>query len=608
MKNNYHSLNKIKALPKELAEKIAAGEVVERPLSIVKELVENAIDAGSTSITVEIKKGGKEYIRVTDNGCGIEKEQLPLAIQRYATSKIETESDLENISSLGFRGEALASIAAVSRLEIISKKADNKIGSKLTCEAGEIIDLTDSACEDGTTIIVKDVFFNLPARKKFLKADNTESSLIADFMQKIALAYPELKFRFINNGSILFSTLGKGSLYEAILTLYSPQMARGLVEINYNQGSMHLYGYTSGAESSKTNKRGQVYFVNGRYIKSKIIDSAIDEAYHDKLFEGRHPVCYLFLEIDPSELDVNIHPRKTEVKFYDEGLIKDFIILAIRKALVSKEAAPNIADLVDKKNISVEKPVENTVSYTQPVEKPVVYNNVFLSINKEEDFFDTLREKQQSLEIPTIKVSEDIKKDLGREHKFEFKSLKPVAQIFTTYIIATDDKNLYIIDQHAAHERIMYERLLNKFNSEENLSQVLIAPILFNTTPAQAAVEEHWGRLLNELGFKYENFGPTQYLIKEIPASLKLDEAEVFVHTIIDSDIENPEHFQEKRDAIISASCKAAVKAGDKLSDLEIKQLFNDLDLCENPFSCPHGRPTFLRFSENEIERFFKRK
>ncbi len=608
MKNSYHSLNKIKALPKELAEKIAAGEVVERPLSIVKELVENAIDAGSTSITVEIKKGGKEYIRVTDNGSGIEKDQLPLAVQRYATSKISKEEDLDSIYSLGFRGEALASIAAVSKFEIITKTDSNKLGAKITCEAGEVIGIEDTACENGTTVIVKDVFFNLPARRKFLKADNTESSLIADFMQKIALAYSGLKFRFINNGSILFSTMGKGSLYEAILALYSPQTARGLVEIDYSQGNMHIYGYTSGTESSKTNKRGQVYFVNGRYIKSKLIDTAIDEAYHDKLFEGRYPVCYLFLEIDPSDLDVNIHPRKAEVKFFDENLIKDFIILGIRNALVKKEAAPNIADLVDKKAKFVEKPAENKGLYQQAVDKSDVNNNIFLSINREKDFFDTLREEQQSIEIPIIKVSEDIKKDLGKEHKFEFKSLKPLAQIFTTYILATDEKNLYIVDQHAAHERIMYEHLLNKFNSEENLSQILIAPILFNTTPAQTAMESQWGQLLNEIGFRYELFGQNQYVIKEIPASLKLDEAEVFVHTILDSDIENPEHYQERRDAIISASCKAAVKAGDKLSENEILALFKDLDLCENPFSCPHGRPTFLRFSENEIERFFKRK
>ena len=608
MKNNSRSSNKIKALPKELAEKIAAGEVIERPLSVVKELVENAIDADSTNITVEIKKGGKEYIRITDNGKGIEKDQLGLAFERYATSKISTEEDLNNIYSLGFRGEALASIAAVSKLELISKPKDNKVGSKIEINGGEIDAISDSACEDGTTVIVKDLFYNLPARKKFLKPDNTESSLIADFMQKIALAYPELKFRFINNGTILFSTLGKGSLYEAILTLFSPQTARSLVEVNYSGQNMKLYGYTSGSEASKTNKKGQVFFVNGRYIKSKVLDSAIEEAYHDKLFDGRHPICYLFLEIEPSEIDVNVHPRKTEIKFYDESLVKDFVILGIRKALLAQEAAPDISHLVDKKAKIVEKAVDKTKNYPQFTQKDVVNSNVFLSIDKQDDFFKNLREEQQSIEIPTIKVSEEVKKDLGKEHRFEFKNLKPVAQIFSTYIIATDSKNLYIVDQHAAHERIMYEHLLNRFNYEENLSQVLIAPILISTTAAQTALEGEWGKLLKELGFSYELFGINQYIIKEIPAALKLDEAEVFIHTILDSEIENPGSIQAKRDEIITASCKAAVKAGDKLSESEITALFEELDSCENPFSCPHGRPTFLRFSESEIERFFKRK
>ncbi|MDO5441885.1 MAG: DNA mismatch repair endonuclease MutL [Bacillota bacterium] len=570
MKNNLVSSNKIKTLPKELSAKIAAGEVIERPLSIVKELVENSIDAGANNITVEIKKGGKEYIRVTDNGKGIEKDQFELAFKRYATSKIATEEDLDNIYSLGFRGEALASIAAVSKIELISKTNNSKVGAKISLEAGEILGINDTACEDGTTIIVKDIFFNLPARQKFLKQDNTENSLIADFLQKMALAYPEIKIRFINNGTILFSTLGKGSLIDAIITLYSPQIARSLVEVSYNAGSSKIYGYTSSAETSKTNKRGQVFFVNGRVIKSKLLESAIEEAYADKLFDGRHPICYLFIELDPSQIDVNVHPSKAEIKFYDENAVTDLIILGIRKALVKQDAAPDVAHLVDKKANSVEKPVEKYAFNTQPVENNNVYHNIFSSIIDEDNIFKELREEQQSIEIPTIPVSAELKKELGKEQKFTFSNLKPVAQVFTTYILATDDKNLYIIDQHAAHERIMYEHLLNKFNNESVASQILIAPILINTTPAQTSAEDQWNSLLTELGFIIENFGPNQYLIKEIPASLKLEEAESFVNSVLDSDVDKPNYFQEKKEAIISASCKAAVKAGDKLSEDEI--------------------------------------
>lgn len=610
MRSKYHGLNKIKALSKELAAKIAAGEVVERPLSIVKELLENSIDAGAGAVTVEIKRGGKEYIRVTDNGKGIEKDQLELAFTRYATSKIATEEDLGNIVSLGFRGEALASVAAVSRVELISKPADMKIGGKIIIEGGEEKLLSDAGCEDGTTIIVRDLFFNLPVRKKFMKPDNTESSLIADYLQKMALAYPDIKLRFINNGSILFSTLGKGDLFEVIKSLYSPQTARSLVEVNYSQAKMHIYGYTSGSEFSKTNKRGQVFFVNGRWIKSKLLDSAVAEAYHDKLFDGRYPVCYLFLEFEPSAIDVNVHPSKTEIKFFDEALIKDFTVLGIRKALLAAEAAPNIADLMKKPQSFAEAAQSRMEGYSVSEVPPEssAAKNIFLSLDGHESFFQNLREEQQVIESQVVEVSESVMKELRKERRFYFKGLKAIAQIFTTYILAVDDNNLYIVDQHAAHERIMYERLLSKFNGEEAVSQILIAPILIHASSSQTAAFDQWGALLSSIGFSIESFGPNEFLVKEIPASLKLREAELFINSVMESDVDDPENLQEKRDAIISASCKAAVKGGDKLNKEEIEKLFEDLDSCENPFSCPHGRPTFLRFSEGEIERFFKRK
>lgn len=613
-------MQRIKALAKELAAKIAAGEVVERPLSIVKELVENSVDAEASVITVEIKKGGKEYIRVTDNGLGIEKDDLRLAFKRYATSKIENETDLENIMSLGFRGEALASIAAVSVTELISKPKDAKMGARIVFEAGEEIGLSDTAAEDGTTVIVKDLFYNLPARLKFMKSDNAESSLIADFLSKMALAYPHIKFRFINNGSVIFSTRGSGSIYEAIVTLYSPQTAKTLINCDYKENRYSLYGYISGPEGAKNNKRGQIFFVNGRWVKNKVLDDALEAAYHDKLFEGKHPVTYLFLQLPPSEIDVNVHPRKTEIKFYNESDVKDFVVRAIRKTLLGQSAAPDIYGLAEKK---IEKQINElreeaakidpksyeTVDISAKTEeKAVVDRNIFLSINKDEELFSKLREEQQQLEIPTLKVSEEIRKTLGKERRFYFSNLKAIAQVFRTYIIATDENNLYMIDQHAAHERIMYEHLLAKFNGEETASQLLIAPLLIKTTPAQTADSPYWISFLKELGFEIEEFGTNRFLIKQIPASFKLEEAESFVNSVLERDVDSPSEFQEKRDAIIMASCKAAVKGGDKLSMEEIAVLFADLDKCENPFSCPHGRPTFLRLSEYDIERMFKRK
>ncbi|MBR5756090.1 MAG: hypothetical protein IKX96_00880, partial [Firmicutes bacterium] len=476
---------------------------------------------------------------------------------------------------------------------------------------------SDSACEEGTTVIVKELFYNLPARKKFMKADNTESSLIADYVSKMAMAYPGIRFRFINNGNILFSTRGKGSLYDVILNLYSPQTAKTLVNVNYSDGDMSLYGYVSMPDASKTNRRSQVFFVNGRWVKSKVLDSALEAAYADKMFEGHYPVSYLFLNVDPADIDVNVHPRKMEIKFYNEPAVKDFVAIAIRKALYTKDAAPDIARIGEGKLTELKEEIgqlyggktpkidEELLNYKP---KESVDSNIFLSISNEDSIFKAIREEQQKLEIPILPVDDTLRKTLGKEKKFLFSELKPIAQIFTTYILATDSQNLYIVDQHAAHERIMYEHLLYKFNSEDKLSQVLLAPILIKTTPAQTAGSESWIPLLDSIGFVIENFGPNQFVIKQIPAALKLEEAESFVNSVLESDIDNPGKVQEKKDAIIMASCKAAVKSGDKLSTEEILRLFEDLDKCENPFSCPHGRPTFLRFSEGQIEHFFKRK
>ena len=318
--------NTIRALPREVADKIAAGEVVERPLSIVKELVENSIDAGANAITVEIVKGGKEYIRVTDNGCGIPKEELELAFTRYATSKLRTEEDLADIETLGFRGEALASIAAVSRTELISKTAGARSGARICVNGSQTILIEDTACEEGTTIIVRDLFYNVPARLKFLKPDNTESALVTDYVSKMALAYPGVRIRLISNGSILFSTPGKNSLKTAVLTVYSQKTAQAMVQVAAQEGDMFIKGYVSSPTVSEKNRRKQVFFVNGRLISSRVLEQALARAYSDKLFEGCYPFCFIFLELDPRTLDVNIHPHKTEIRFYQEKEVSDFVV------------------------------------------------------------------------------------------------------------------------------------------------------------------------------------------------------------------------------------------------------------------------------------------
>ena len=336
----------IRALAKDISDKIAAGEVVERPLSIVKELVENSVDAGASSITVEIRKGGKEYIRVTDDGKGMSEDDARLCFSRYATSKISEASDLEHIESLGFRGEALASIAAVSRVELITKERGERMGTRVAISGGVFEAVEPAACQEGTTIVVRDLFYNTPVRRRFLKPDNSESSLVIDFFSKMAVAYPGIKMRLINNGSILFSTMGKGDLKQAILTVYSPGMVRKLLPVSFTDGDQSVRAYISAPSDSRTSRRYQIFFVNGRLVKSRVLENAVFRAYSDKLFEGRYPMVFMFLTVPADSLDVNVHPTKTEIKFLDEEKVSSFVIKAVRRAPNPTEAGKHMRPLM----------------------------------------------------------------------------------------------------------------------------------------------------------------------------------------------------------------------------------------------------------------------
>ena len=610
--------NTIKALPREVADKIAAGEVVERPLSIVKELVENSIDAGATAITVEMIKGGKEYIRVTDNGCGIPKEELELAFTRYATSKLRTEEDLSDIETLGFRGEALASIAAVSKTELISKTAGARSGARICVSGSQIMLIEDAACEEGTTIIVKDLFYNVPARLKFLKPDNTESALVTDYVSKMALAYPGVRIRLISNGSILFSTPGRNSLRTAVLTVYSPKTAQAMVQVAAQEGDMLIKGYVSSPTVSEKNRRKQVFFVNGRLITSRVLENALAQAYSDKLFEGCYPFCFIFLELDPRTLDVNIHPHKTEIRFYQEKEVSDFVVRSVRKALLDPQAMQIKHAPQEERPIVYEADVKETVSSEQSsaaetlrfeenvaspepetinVSAPSFTSAPYASILGE------LRKK----EAEEIQVQEEIF-EYNVDKRLYFSGLSCLGQVFGTYLILTDSSGLYIMDQHAAHERVMYERLLKSFNAQPSASQQLLNPIIIELTPAQMQCSSDASSMLEELGFELREFGPTSYAVSAVPGFMDLSEAEDFAFEFFEAAFEEKTRIQAKKNELTMRACKSAVKANDKLSAGEIRQLLSDLDKCENPFSCPHGRPTFLKYSEYELEKLFKRK
>ena len=646
---------RIMELPKQLADKIAAGEVVERPLSIVKELVENSIDAGADFITVEIRHGGKTYIRVTDNGCGIPKEEVELAFRRHATSKISRMKDLDAISTLGFRGEALANIAAVSRTEIVTKSPREAVGTSVVNEGGVISSVSDTGCPDGMTIVVRDLFFNTPARQKFLKKDNTESSLIIDFISKIALAYPQIRVRMINNGNTLFTTPGRGDRFSAIATVYDPHTAAGMIRVEDRDGDdFRLEGYISPPEYTKNSRRSQIFFVNGRYVQSKILEKAVTDAYRQRLFEGRYPMVFLFLDIRPELLDVNIHPNKKEIRFDDDDRVCGFVTHVIRQGLMQKEAVGSIVfrkDSADEEEKSAyrteerhsgkkhaenqkqmdirtilrekrsaqyaaeEMPVQNRKTDTAAEhdgKERVTASHAAGQVSEERALYETESGKtehpsraestaEEGLRfVPEIHPAEQI--------PFDVSEIRPVGTIFATYILGVSDDVFYMIDQHAAHERIFYEKLTREFYGQQKASQLIAVPVRIDVSHAVKAREDEWIGFLSGIGFDIEEFGPKNYAVKAFPAYMNYEEAEAFLSDFFDS-LDDPRAFRDKRTAekIITRACKSAVKANDRLSPSEVDQLIRDLSAAANPFSCPHGRPTIIKMTRQEIEALFKR-
>ncbi len=582
----------IKILNKQIADKIAAGEVIERPVSIIKELVENSIDAGADAITVEIKKGGKAYIRVTDNGCGIARDEAEKAFLRHATSKIETVKDLEAIETLGFRGEALASVCAVTRTELLTKQRQDKTGTRLIIHGGEVISNAATGCPDGTTIVITDLFYNTPARLKFMKSDSAESGLIIDLMSQLALAYKDIAFRFINNGNILFSTEGKGNRLNVISRVFPSVDIKNLVPVDYHKDGLSLDGYISTPSMSRPGRNGQIFFVNGRVVNSKVIERGIGEGYKERLFEGRHPLTFLFLNVLSSDLDVNIHPNKKEVRFNREKEVEDFISEAIKCSLGTKEAVVRTANIFkesmpDSFYVGEQPEFKYEIKETGKAAPPVI-------------------ETPPVPPAPEESLPIELKNPAIRP--FDFDSLTLIGSIFDTYIMATDEDSFYLIDQHAAHERVFYEKLVAEYENDEKLRQPMLFPIIIDVDISTKETEDRWLESLSKMGFSIEPFGQNSYRISEIPTFMDISEAEDFINDFT----ENAKDNKDLKNTVvinklIMKSCKSAVKANDRLDKDEINALIKDLKNCVNPFSCPHGRPTFVKLSKHEIERLFKR-
>lgn len=628
----------IKELDQGTINQIAAGEVVERPSSIVKELLENSIDAGATRISVEIEEGGTKSIRITDNGKGINKEDIRIAFLRHTTSKIKTAMDLLTVSSLGFRGEALSSIAAVCQVELLTRTADAMEGIRYRIEGGKEVGFEEIGIPVGTTFIVNNIFFNTPARRKFLRTAQTEAGYVSDIIEKIALSHPEIAIGFKSNGKVKIHTSGNGNLKDVIYSIYGREITENILEINEENDFMKISGYIGKAIISKGNRTFENYFINGRYIKSNIISKAIEDGYKFILMQHKYPFTVIDFTIKPEYLDVNVHPSKMELRFRKSESIYPMISECINDALIEK---PNIIDVTFEKNVEkaeqikyVPEPFENKrQDIVNSINNKLSNDN---SSNVKYDFYNfgegpkelnmtpsefgnnTLQEdvnyNATANNINNITNNKMVQRELTEEYdNFLSEVAKPkhkiIGQVFDTYWIVECNDKMYIIDQHAAHEKVMFESLMNKLENKEISSQMINPPIILSLSMSESQLLEKYLENFKNIGFQIESFGGQDYAVRAVPSDLYTLDSEDVLMGIVDN-LSNetgkmvPDIINEK---IASMSCKAAVKGNSKLSYEEADKLIEQLLQLDNPYNCPHGRPTIISMSKYELEKKFKR-
>ena len=676
----------IHVLDSETIDKIAAGEVVERPSSVVKELVENAIDAGATAITVEARDGGIEFLRIADNGSGMEPTQIRTAFLRHATSKIETADDLMRISSLGFRGEALSSIAAVSKVEVITKTADSLTGVRYVMEGAVEKSFEEVGAPNGTTFIMRNLFFNTPVRRKFLKQPATEGGYIADLMEHMALSRPDISFKFQLNNQLRFHTSGNGDLKEVIYRIYGRDVASQLVPIQYEENGIKVEGYLGKPVLIRSNRNFEIYFINGRFIRSQLMARAIEEGYKEYLMQHKFPFCVLHITMDHKRVDVNVHPTKMDVRFSEGPAFCNLLAKAVREALKCREMIPEASLNNQKKSVTngqtavsarektpepfekvrtnryrvmeesryqadkpkmqemIHNPVWSRVlgeKKARPADKSAVLEKVKGAV-QEEVFFveasplpeDKVQPENSVMPIAASKYAESEPVDsqvtgntqqennvkiekIEQLNLFEEKLLamenrsryQIIGQVFNTYWLVQFEDKLFIIDQHAAHEKVKYERLMKQYHEKQVLSQGLMPPVIVSLTGQEEIVLKEYEDTFAALGFEIEAFGGNEYAIRSVPVDLYgCGEKELFL-TVLDELSEgavrgNIKAVEEK---IASMSCKAAVKGNNRLSRAEAEELIDELLTLENPYNCPHGRPTIISMTQTELEKKFKR-
>ena len=595
----------IKVLESFVADKIAAGEVIERPVSAVKELVENSIDAGAGSIIVEIRGGGKSYIRVTDDGCGISFDEAETAFLRHATSKISGISDLDNIVSLGFRGEALASISAVSRLTMVTRTAEEVSGVKLVLHGGRVVTKERTGCNTGTTVIVEDLFYNTPARRKFMKTDAREASAITELIQQYAVCYAGIRFMMISNGMTQFTTSGDGDTHAVIRSLYPSVARNGLLPVE----SGHVSGYVSDPGSTMRTRKGHLFFVNGRLVSSAVIEKGLEEGYQGRVFSG-FPAAVLFIEAEPSDIDVNIHPGKQEIRFLRQDEVKNDIAEAVSKAVMTGAGVPkgfvNIIESAPEKQLNVDVPVKEKTEQTSIREflKNLDRQDTYKAPEHAEQPVTTEPEAvREEAEVPEVSYA-----PVSVPAPFDFADLAFKGYVFNTYIIMQGKDELYIFDQHAAHERVFYEKFMRGYNNSAHSPQPVLTAFTINVSNDVYSMSGEWLGDLVRMGYDIEDFGDCTFIVRGIPPYMSVDEAEGFARGYAEAAGEAGGSNRVVIDKLITRSCKSAVKAHDVLSEHEITGLMSELAKCANPYSCPHGRPTFIRISSYDIERSFRRK
>lgn len=589
---------RIHLLEEHTVNRIAAGEVVERPASVVKELVENSIDAGARTVLVELEQGGKRLIRVVDDGEGMSPADAVLSIQRHATSKIRDADDLQSIITLGFRGEALPSIAAVSRFELLTKRADLDMGMRLVVENGQVVESGECAARDGTTVVVRDLFYNTPARLKFLKSTATELSHITELITRFALAFPEISFRLVHNGQEIFTSQGSSDPRHALLAVFGRDVARELRTIDYTEGYLRITGYVSPPHLTRPTRAMQSFFVNRRLVRHRVLSRALDDAYRTLTPEGRHPIAAIFLSVPPHSVDVNVHPTKAEVKFAHEGEVYHAVLNAVRQALLQQGMIPSVLP-----------GLQSGLDIPAPTERPKPAQSVWQpSLPPPQEVLHAELLRRAGIN-PAQASPADVSPN-ARPYAEMLEGFQVLGQVNRTYIIASSLRGLLIIDQHVAHERVLYEKLTVLRQKQPIPVQHLLTPLVFHVDRRTVTLLSEHQQELQAMGFVIEPFGSDSVVLRGVPAWLGQRNVEGIARDLLDeiSELGIQRRLPLTDETLVAtAACKMAVKAGDALSHAEMTHLLQELAETENPYLCPHGRPVVLVLSNEELDKRFKR-